>query len=152
LVSHWFDQCDSNRFDRSGKTVGPRSAANGLHGLANILASGYTVSKTKSEERSRQFETKSRLGEVWDYAPTAFEAAQLIKPPASRGVSDFYTLHSVWSGDLGIFDYTNSKRDAIGSHWPGHSRFDCSNQNLSAEEIGPVPTSSIVNTLAPVSW
>ena len=28
------------------------------------------------------------LGKTWEQAPTAFEAAQLIKPPALRGVSD----------------------------------------------------------------
>jgi len=29
------------------------------------------------------------LGKTWEQAPTAFEAAQLIKPPALRGVSDY---------------------------------------------------------------
>jgi len=31
---------------------------------------------------------KARSARRLDHRPTAFEAAQLIKPPASRGVSD----------------------------------------------------------------
>ena len=30
--------------------------------------------------------------DVYSPSPTAFEAAQLIKPPASRGVSDWWTI------------------------------------------------------------
>jgi len=40
------------------------------------------------------------LGKTWEQAPTAFEAAQLIKPPALRGVSDS-AIRAGNSADLG---------------------------------------------------
>ena len=42
------------------------------------------------------------MGKTWEQAPTAFEAAQLTKPPALRGVSDFPLLTRQEMPEIGI--------------------------------------------------
>src|SRR5207249_7019912 len=61
----------------------------GLHRWLMCFGQRLRGSRPRRKIGADTLKPRRALGKTWEQAPTAFEAAQLIKPPALRGVSDF---------------------------------------------------------------
>src|SRR5438093_12399354 len=64
----------------------------GLHRWLMCFGQRLRGSRPRRKIGADTLKPRRALGKTWEQAPTAFEAAQLIKPPALRGVSDFQTF------------------------------------------------------------
>src|SRR5205809_7396515 len=60
----------------------------GLHRWLICFGQRLRGSRPRRKIGADTLKPRRALGKTWEQAPTAFEAAQLIKPPALRGVSD----------------------------------------------------------------
>src|SRR5204863_797589 len=60
----------------------------GLHRWLMCFGQRLRGSRPRRKIGADTLKPRRALGKTWEQAPTAFEAAQLIKPPALRGVSD----------------------------------------------------------------
>src|SRR5207247_10665203 len=60
----------------------------GLHRWLMCFGQRLRGSRPRRKIGADTLKPRRALGKTWEQAPTAFEAAQLIKPPALRGASD----------------------------------------------------------------
>src|SRR5216117_19322 len=60
----------------------------GLHRWLMCFGQRLRGSRPRRKIGADTLKPRRALGKTWEQAPTAFEAAQLIKPPALRGVSN----------------------------------------------------------------